>query len=155
MSDAEFLARLRHLRNTFEIACLLSNLSNFAEHSWQVAREYNNRVIADIEQGTKTWESLSNGIESDSIYCANQIVESREKSKKPEKSKTKPTEKSTGDKKSKACTTFNTHRTSDGCLWEHNNPGQSCVFKHFCSWCKEHRNVEETHKVFNCESKDE
>ena len=40
MSDGEFLARLRHLKNTFEIACLSSNLAFFSDQAWQVAREY-------------------------------------------------------------------------------------------------------------------
>ena len=33
MSDGEFLARLRHLKNTFDIACLSSNLASFSDHS--------------------------------------------------------------------------------------------------------------------------
>ena len=51
------------------------------------------------------------------------------------------------------CTTFNTHRSSDGCAWEQRNEGESCVFKHFCSWCKSNRDVEEKHKAFQCEHK--
>ena len=39
MSDTEFLARLTHLKNVFEIACLSSSLSSFSDNSWQIARE--------------------------------------------------------------------------------------------------------------------
>lgn len=158
MPDDEFLARLRHLKNTFEVACLSSNLTSFSDHSWQVAREYDTRVIADIESGAKSWATLSNGLETDAIYCANQIVELKNKSKKDPKTlkdPKDPAKKSAKDPKAKPCTTFNTHRASDGCAWEQNNKGETCVFKHFCTWCKANREVEERHKLFQCEHKPE
>ena len=148
MSDNEFLSRLRHLKNVFEIACLSSNLSSFCEPAWQVAREYDTRVVSDIESGSKTWESLSMGLETDAIYCANQIVDQRNRSKKPKDVTRKP-KNSNG----KSCTTYNSHRSSDGCAWEHKNEGQSCVFEHFCSWCKTNRDVKEKHKLIHCEHK--
>ena len=158
MPDDEFLARLRHLKNTFEVACLSRNLTSFADYSWQVAREYDTRVIADIESGAKSWATLSNGLETGAIYCANQIIELKNKSKKDPKALKDPKDpkKSGGkDAKPKACTTYNTHRASDGCVWEQNNKGENCVFKHYCSWCKTNREVEEKHKLFQCEFKTE
>ena len=90
VSDTEFLARIRHLRNVFEVACLSSSLNNFSDSAWLVAREYDNRVISDIECGAKSWHSLSNGIEPDAIYCAKETVENRQKnSKKPPKNSDK------------------------------------------------------------------
>ena len=65
----------------FEVACLSSNLTAFMDSAWQVAREYDSRVIADIESGAKTWENLSNGLETDSIYCAKETVEMRNRTK--------------------------------------------------------------------------
>ena len=82
VSNTEFLARLRHLRNVYEISCLSSSLQSFSDPAWMVAREYDNTVISDIEAEIKTWESLSNGIESDTIYCAKETVENRQKSSK-------------------------------------------------------------------------
>ena len=154
MTDDEFLARLRHLKNVFEIACLSSNISSFSDHASQIAREYDTRVISDIESGAKTWSTLSNGLETDAIYCANQIVELKNKIKKsgPTERKDKRDKK---DGKAKACTTFNTHRASEGCFWEHNNKGETCIFEHFCSWCKTNRDVKEKHKLFECEHKTE
>ena len=151
MPDDEFLARLRHLKNTFEVACLSSNLTSFTDHAWMIAREYDTRVVADIESGAKTWASLSNGLETDAIYCANQIVELKNKAKKPKEPKDPKKDKK--DAKSKVCTTYNSHRASEGCVWEHNNTGESCVFKHYCSWCKTNREVEEKHKAYQCEHK--
>ena len=156
VSDTEFLARLRHLKNVFEVACLSSNLSTFAEPAWQVAREYDARVIADIESGVKTWDGLANGLETDAIYVAKEIVELKNKAKKPPKNDkgSDKTEKPKKDVKS-GCTTYNTHRASDGCYWEHQNKGETCVFEHFCSWCKANRNTVEKHKIINCEFKPE
>ena len=153
MSDVEFLARLRHLKNVFEVACLSSNLSSFTDPAWQIAREYDTRVIADIESGAKSWESLSNGLETDSIYCAKETVEMRNKQIKKPKDPKDP--KKTKDGKSKPCTTYNSHRSSDGCFWEHQNKGEVCVFEHFCSWCKENRDVKEKHKAIQCDKKPE
>ena len=121
VSQTKFLARLRHLRNTFEIACLSSNLSTFSEPAWQVAREYDSRIISDIESGAKTWEGLSNGLETDAIYVAKELVELKNKSKKPSKVKTEnfdKVEKTKKDPKANGCTTYNTHRSSEGCYWE-------------------------------------
>ena len=156
MDDIEFLARLRHLKNVYEVACLSSNLNSFTDNAWQVAREYDTRVITDIESGAKTLSTLSKGLETDAIYCANQIVELKNKSKKPVKDPKDPkNSKVDKDRKTKACTTYNTHRSSEGCFWEHNNKGESCVFEHYCSWCKANRDIKEKHKVFDCEHKPE
>ena len=152
MSDAEFLARLKHLKNVFEIACMSSPLSSFSDPPWQIAREYDSRVISDIESGVKSWSTLSNGLESDAMYVAKETVELRNKNNKPVRPK-KEGDRQKSDPKKTGCTTYNTHRSSDGCLWEHRNKGESCVFKHFCTWCKANRDVEEKHKSFNCEHK--
>jgi hypothetical protein len=159
VSDDEFLTRLRHLKNVFEVVCLSSNLATFSDPAWQVAREYDSRIIADIESGVKTWEGLSNGLETDAIYVAKEIVELKNKAKKPSKDKTDKTdvktEKPKKEPKGNGCTTYNTHRASEGCYWEHLNKGETCVYEHFCSWCKVNRNTVEKHKSLSCEFKTE
>ena len=155
MSENEFLARLRHLKNVFEVACLSSNLSSFTDPAWQVAREYDSRVIADIESGAKTWDKLSGGLETDAIYVAKETVELKNKIKRPKDQKDSKKPKDPKDPKGNGCTTYNTHRSSDGCYWEHVNKGESCVFEHFCSWCKTNRDSKEKHKLINCEFKSE
>ena len=155
MSDTEFLARLKHLKNVFEVACLSSNLTSFTDPAWQVAREYDSRVIADIEAGVKNWSTLASGLETDAIYVAKEIVDLKNKAKKPPKDpKDAKKPKEPRDPKNKACSTYNTHRSSEGCYWEHMNKG-SCVFEHFCSWCKTNRDVKEKHKEVSCEHKPE
>ena len=161
MSESEFLARLKHLKNVFEIACLSSTLTSFSDPSWQIAREYDARVTADIESGIKSWDTLSSGLETDSIYCAKETVELKNRAKKPPKDPKDRLKRNDDEKLKKAdprkngCTTFNTHRASDGCYWEHTNKGETCVFEHFCSWCKVNRDVKEKHKILNCEYKTE
>ena len=155
VSDTEFLARLRHLKNVYEIACLSSSINSFSDPAWLVSREYDNRVISDIESGVKTWESLSFGIEPDAIYCAKETVENRQKMNKKAPKGQENRTKDFDKKGRKACTTYNTHKASEGCFWEHTNKGEVCVFDHFCAWCKQNRNVVEKHKSINCEHKTE
>ena len=154
-SHDEILARVRHLKNVYEVACLSSNLATFAEPGWLVAREYDSRIISDIESGAKTWEGLSNGLETDAIYVAKEIVELK-KAKKPKVKSDQAdpkVEKSKKDPKANGCTTYNTHRASEGCYWEHLHQGEQCAFEHSCSWCKLNRNVVEKHKLIQCEFK--
>ena len=149
--ESELIARVKHLKNVFEIVCLSSNLATFAEPAWQIAREYDNRIIGDIESGAKTWQSLSNGLEVDALYVAKEVTELRNKNKKAPKSVEKSDSKvdtPKKDPKTNGCTTYNTHRSSEGCY-----PGNSCVFEHFCTWCKTNRNAVEKHKSTNCEHK--
>ena len=153
MSDSEFLSRLKHLKNVFEIACMSSPLTSFCDPPWQIAREYDSRVISDIESGIKSWDTLSNGLESDAMYMAKETVELRSKTNKKGIKNKNEDAKSKSDPKKTGCTTYNTNRSSDGCLWEHRNRGETCVFKHFCSWCKANRDVEEGHKALSCEFK--
>ena len=153
MTDTEFLSRLKHLRNVFEVACMSSPLSSFSEAPWQIAREYDTRVTADIESGAKSWDTLANGLETDSIYMAKETVELRNKAKKPKEPKVPKEERV--DPKKTGCTTYNSHRSSEGCMWEAQNKGKTCIFKHFCAWCKLNRDVEEKHKAMHCEFKPE
>ena len=62
-NPAEYKARLQHILNVFEISCLGSNLADFDGYSWRVGREYNTKIVKDIENGYKTWESLDRNID--------------------------------------------------------------------------------------------
>ena len=60
---AEYNNRIQHILNTLEIDLLGSSLYDFDNHSWQIGREYNARLINDIEVGLKSWESLGKSID--------------------------------------------------------------------------------------------
>ena len=161
VSETELLARIRHLKNVFEVVSLSSNLASFSEPAWQVAREYDNKIVSDIESGAKTWQGLSIGLETDAIYVAKEVTELKNRPKNKAKEKTDKFDKS--DKSDKAlkkdpgsgCTTYNTHRSSEGCYWESVNQGKTCVYDHSCSWCKTNRETVERHKSINCTFKTE
>ena len=58
ISHIELKNRLIHLANTLEIVCLSSSLDDFDSPEWQVGREYDRRLISDIEVGLKSWDTL-------------------------------------------------------------------------------------------------
>ena len=97
VSQLEFQSRLQHLVNTFEIVCLGSELSDFDHYGWQVAREYDSRVLHDIEVGLKEWTTLNRCIDPTCWTFAKQLAsenKSNSKSQNP------------SDNRTKVCTTF-------------------------------------------------
>ena len=142
VSQLEFNNRLQHLCHVFEILCLSSSLSDFDTQQWRVAREYDRKIISDIEFGLKQWESLKNCIDPTGWSYAKQMVTQNQEfanSKSP-------------DRGQKICTTYNNFR-KQGCHYEHST-GKSCIFLHQCSVCKgEHKfwecTVEDDQKFYN------
>ena len=124
-----------------EICCLGSGLSDFDSHSWRVAREYDFKIIKDIEQGFKTWEKLDKCIDPTAWTYARELVP---------KSKAEPNQnKNQQNSNQKLCTTYNSFR-KEGCSYEHNNPGEKCVYLHFCSNCRQKGFPNRRHKAINC-----
>ena len=64
VSKEEFNARLQHLLHVLEITCLESNLQEFSSNSFKIAKEYSNKILRDIEEGYKSWETLDKCIDS-------------------------------------------------------------------------------------------
>ena len=62
-SKIEFQNCLQHLCHMFEIVCLSSSVSDFDSHELLVGREYDRKIIFDIEVGLKNWEGLNNCID--------------------------------------------------------------------------------------------
>ena len=100
----------------FEIVCP-SLLSDFDSHEWCVGREYDRKIVADIEFGLKNWENLNNCIDPSGWAYAKQMV--------PEKdSYLTNCENSEGDQK--ICTTYNKFR-KQGCHFEFKIPDKSFI----------------------------
>ena len=57
-----------------EIVCLGSSNEDFNHTSWKIAREYNSRLINDIEVGLKNWDTLSRSIDPTCWAFAKQYV---------------------------------------------------------------------------------
>ena len=146
VDKSEFIARLSHLINVVEISCLASGLSDFDSYGWRVAREYDSKVISDIEQGSKTWGNLGKNIDPMSWQFAKELVP---------KSPPKPTAPVNSNKSSsgnplRICTTWNTYRKENVCHYESTNPGETCVFSHICSKCFKSKGVQKRHKSWQC-----
>ena len=140
VSQSEFINRIQHILNVLEISCLGSSISDFDNHSWRIAREYDGRITRDIEMGYKTWESLNKSIDPTAWQFARETV--------PPKIKKDNTEKPS--KSQRLCTTYNAFKMGVGCHYEHNNAGESCIYQHVCSKCKS-KGLVKKHKAWQCE----
>ena len=146
VSKSEYISRLYHLINVFEISCLASGLTDFDSYGWRVAREYDSKVLSDIEHGLKTWDNLGKNICPMSWQFAKELVP---------KSAPKATAPANGNKSAsgnplRICTTWNTYRKENICHYESTNPGESCVFSHICSKCYKSKGVQKRHKAWQC-----
>ena len=64
MTEEEYTARIFHFMNVMETAALHSQASDFQSHGWMVARDNDDKVIADIDRGFTDWASLGQSIHS-------------------------------------------------------------------------------------------
>ena len=132
----ELCARLQHLINVFEIVSLSSSITDFDNNAWKIGKEYDARIISDLELGIKQWCSLDRAIDPTAWQFAKELVGKS----KPNQSQSK----SQGNSSStKLCTTWNTFKR-DGCHYKFTNPGEVCVFQHVCSKCRKN------HKAWQC-----
>merc|ERR1711954_621405 len=49
VSQIEFVSRLQHLANVFELTCLSSSLGDYGGESFNIAKEYDSKVLSDLE----------------------------------------------------------------------------------------------------------
>ena len=144
VTHVEFIARLQHLLNVFEITCLGSNISDLDNYGFRVARDYDEKIVSDIESTNKSWESLGKNIDA-MAWAYSKELNPRTKPNLPNPS-TKSNNISGSNQK--LCTTYNTFR-KDGCHYEHTNPGESCVYLHVCSRCRS-KGLQRKHKAWQC-----
>ena len=147
VSTEEFNSCLQHLLHVLEITCLESNLQEFSSNSFKVAKAYSNKIYSDIEEGYKAWESLDKCIDSTAWNYAVRMVPAVSKSQTQSKSQST---NSNSNSSQKICTTWNTFRNGEGCHFEYTNPGQSCVFLHHCSTCRQKGFPNRRHKAIHC-----
>ena len=151
MSSSEFSARLQHLVNTMQVVVLNSTLSDFNDKAWVVAREYVNRIEADIRDGSKDWSTMAPNIQTDAYVFARDHTLSNKsvKSDKPDKPGKKDDSKSV-----MTCRDYNTkHNTGEQCSWEleDSNAGKRCNRLHVCSTCAK-TGQQRTHRALDCSS---
>ena len=146
VSKEEYNSRLRHCLNVLEITCLGSNLTDFNSHSWRIAKEYDLKKVKDIEQGYKTWESLDKCIDPTAWTYAREMVPPS----KPKENSNQNVKSQSQNSQQKFCTTYNTFRNGNGCSYEYSNPGETCVYQHSCSNCRQKGFPNRRHKSIHC-----
>lgn len=57
-SPNELMARLFHFKNVLEITTLNSTSAEFNSRPWHIAREYDNKVVRNMDQGLLSWNTL-------------------------------------------------------------------------------------------------
>ena len=142
ISHQEFINRLNHLANVFEICCLGSSPDEYQNSNWCISLAYDKRLISDIEAGIKDWNSLNRSIDPTCWSYA------KEFSCSPEQRLAGP-DHHFSEFPVKTCTSWNTFM-KQGCQYEFLNPGRSCKYLHFCSTCKENGFGELPHKAWEC-----
>ena len=128
-----------------EIVCLESLLAKFGSNSWSMAREYLSKIVKDIELGYKKWETLDPCIDSTAWCYAQKMVG------KPNKGNSNQSSK--GQNIQKLCTSYDTFR-KEGCSYENSDPGESCIYLHHCSNCRQRGFPGRRHKAINCREGD-
>ena len=138
------LAKIRHLKNVFEVCCLNSSPTNFSTYGWQIARDYAIKVEEEVEQRFVSWQDMVPGVRTQTL-----VLSQMEYPRQPLKTKATVTTDSKGVKKER-CTTFNTCTTEGKCDYEVANPGRSCNRKHECSWCRSNLQQSYKHQASKC-----
>jgi hypothetical protein len=144
MPEGVLLAKIRHLKNTFEVCCLNSNSTDFCSYGWSIARDYAVKVEDEVEQKFVAWQDMVPGIRTQTLVLS-QMEHPRTviKKKAGERDDERPTRK-------ERCTTFNTCTTEMKCDYEVSNPGRTCLKKHECSWCRANLQQGFKHQVSKC-----
>ena len=154
ITSKELISRLQHLSNVLEISCLRSNLLEFCSESWTEARNYNSRVISEVETGVKDWLNLDRAIDSTCWQFAKQLASADFNFSDTD---TNTDADAYGDTDSDSdslsnlirCSSWNTFRKK-GCQFEFLNPGRDCKFLHCCSTCESNGRGLLCHKSIHC-----
>ena len=144
MPEGELLAKLRHLKNVYEVCCLNSTATEFSSYGWVLARDYAFKVENEVEQRFTTWLDMEPGVRTQTLVLT-QMENPRPMFKKKNENEV--------DRKSERkdrCTTFNTCTTEGKCDWEVANPGRICQRKHECSWCQQNLKQSWKHQASKC-----
>jgi hypothetical protein len=132
-----------------QVVVLNSNLADHNDKSWQIGREYANRVNADIQDYTKSWSYLSPNIQADCYVFAK---DHQALSTKPEKPIEKVAKKDKEIKAPNTCKDYNTKsNTGENCAWEleEANVGKRCNRLHVCSNCIK-SGAQRSHRAIDC-----
>ena len=152
LSEGDFLAKLRHIKNYLDVCCLNSEPTDFKGYGWSIAKDYAMKVEEVVEQNLTTWEAMPGGVQTSQLLLAQMDC--------PKPSKTAPKvgsgiskEKEVTPATKPRCPTYNSCKTDDKCEYEVSNPDKKCLFKHDCNWCKKNLRQSWNHQEWNCKKK--
>ena len=107
MQGEVLLAKIRHLKNVFEVCCLNSTPTDFSTYGWQIARDYAMKVEEEVEQNFVSWQDMVPGVRTQTLVLSQMEYPRQQlKKKASEPENLKPVKK-------ERCTTYNTC-TSEG-----------------------------------------
>ena len=147
LPEGVLLAKIRHLKNTFEVCCLNSASTDFSTYGWLIARDYAMKVEDEVEQNFVAWQDMVPGVRTQTLVLS-QMENPRQVVRKRYGEREDPSRVPTTRKD--RCTTFNTCTTEMKCDYEVANPGRTCVKKHECSWCRTNLQQGYKHQVLKC-----
>ena len=152
LSPEEFLAKIRHIRNYLEVCCLNSEPTDFKSYGWIIAKDYALKVEGGVEQKLRSWEAMSDGVQTDKLVLAQMdFPRPLQAIRKPGVGK--DTEYRSGSTPKERCKTYNSCKTEDKCEYELAHPEKKCILKHECSWCKLNLKQSYKHQEWACKKK--
>ena len=102
--------------------------------------------VSDVEGGLKSWETLDKNIDAMAWAYSKELNPHSKPNVTGPVTKTNNAGNSGGNQK--LCTTYNTFR-KNGCHFEHQNSGETCVYLHICSHCPS-KGLQRKHKAWQC-----
>ena len=141
LSPEEEVARLRHFVDVLETAALHSSATDFQCQGWTIARDFDHRVMADLDQGEVTWPTIATAACVTRSY--NQAVHCN--------AIRSPSPRRLNDTTPICASYNNTAATMEGssCSFETSNPGRTCRYRHACSHCHA-MGFTAPHKALDC-----
>ena len=151
LETGELEARLQHFLNVMEVTLQTSTKTDYMGESWKVARLYNTKIQAKLDQGATTWckmvERWDNATLPHELMAAQQELAPRQV-----RGKGRDQENRQGDVPPR-CGTWNTWETKGKCRYESENPGQKCNRLHECTYCKTKKFKPVNHQRLFCEKR--
>jgi len=127
LPQEEEVARLRHFLDIMETTALHSVGSDFQCHGWQIARDYDTRVMADLEQGEVSWSTIATAASVTRNY--NQAVHCNPKPAPARVGRGAQGGGADDGDAPRICKGFN----EGTCTFEAAN--RPCKYSHICSFC--------------------
>ena len=162
LSDADLLAKIRHIRNYLEVCCLNSEMTDFKGYGWTIAKDYATKVENEVEQHATAWSDMTAGVQTNQLVLAQMDFPRPSLPLKKAGTGygtgagygTGTARESEGRQVAKEkCRTYNICKTSDKCEYEVSHPDKKCILKHECSWCRSNIGQSFRHQEWTCKKK--